>query len=138
MMRGLLTLVALVLLVAPAGAEHQVFYRYTVIGYVRDARGAPLADQALEVVRDKTTFSYLARTDESGLFVLVTRLGDESLGESLTLKYGAASVKLTARFDPANHTEERGTRVDVEAGRFVERPASFRSTLTQYLGSAHR
>jgi hypothetical protein len=138
MMRALLTLVVLVLATAPAGAEHEVFYRYTVIGYVRDAAGAPLADQALEVVRDKTAFSYLARTDESGLFVLITRLGDESVGEALTLKYGGARLTLTARFDPANHTEERGTRVDVEAGRFVERPAAFRSTLTQYLGPAHR
>ena len=138
MTRALLALVALVLLPVPVGAEHEVFYRYTVIGFVRDATGAPVADQALEVVRDKTDFSYLARTDESGLYLLIARLGDESAGESLTLKYGAASLTLTARFDPANHTEERGTRVDVEAGRFVERPASFRSTLTQYLGSAQR
>jgi hypothetical protein len=138
MTRVLLALVTLVLPAVPVGAEHEVFYRYTVIGFVRDAAGTPLADQALEVVRDKTDFSYLARTDESGLFLLITRLGDESAGESLTLKYGAASLKLTARFDPANHTEERGTRVDVEAGRFVERPGSFRSTLTQYLGSAQR
>jgi len=138
MTRALLALLMLVLLSVPAGAEHEVFYRYTVIGFVRDATGAPVADQALEVVRDKTDFSYLARTDESGLYLLIARLGDESAGESLTLKYGAASLTLTARFDPANHTEERGTRVDVEAGRFVERPASFRSTLTQYLGSAQR
>jgi hypothetical protein len=138
MTRALLALVTLVLLPVPVGAEHEVFYRYTVIGFVRDATGAPVADQALEVVRDKTDFSYLARTDESGLYLLIARLGDESAGESLTLKYGAASLRLTARFDPANHTEERGTRVDVEAGRFVERPASFRSTLTQYLGSAQR
>jgi hypothetical protein len=138
MTRALLALVTLVLLAVPVGAEHAVFYRYTIVGFVRDAGGAPLADQALEVVRDRTDFSYMARTDASGLYLLITRLGDESAGESLTLKYGAASVKLTARFDPANHTEERGTRVDVEAGRFVERAASFRSTLTQYLGSAHR
>jgi hypothetical protein len=138
MTRVLLGLVMVVLLAVPVGAEHEVYYRYTVIGFVRDAAGAPLADQALAVVRDRTDFSYLARTDESGLYLLITRLGDESAGESLTLKYGAASLKLTARFDPVNHTEERGTRVDVEAGRFVERAASFRSTLTQYLGSAHR
>jgi hypothetical protein len=138
MTRALLALVTVVLLAVPVAAEHEVFYRYTLVGFVRDAAGAPLADQALEVVRDKTDFSYMARTDESGLYLLVTRLGDESAGESLTLKYGAASLKLTARFDPANHTEERGTRVDVEAGHFVERPASFRSTLTQYLGSAQR
>jgi hypothetical protein len=136
MTRALLALVALVLTAASAHAEHEVFYRYTVIGYVRDAGGAPLRDVPLEIVRDKTDFSYLARTDESGLFLLITRLGDESAGETLTLKSGDASVKLTARFDPANHTEERGTRVDVEAGRFIERPALFRSTLTQFLGSA--
>ena len=138
MIRALPVLTALVLTATAAWAEHEVFYRYTVIGYVRDAAGAPLRDQSLEVVRDKTGFSYLARTDESGMFLFITRLGDESDGESLTLKYGPASVQLTARFDPANHTDERGTRVDVDAGRFVERPAWFHSTLTQFLGSAQR
>jgi hypothetical protein len=135
---ALLALAALVLTAASARAEHEIFYRYTVIGYVRNAAGAPLRDEGLEVVRDKTGFSYLARTDESGMFLFITRLGDESVGESLTLKYGAASVPLVVRFDPANHTEERGTRVDVEGGRFVEKPTSFRSTLTQFLGSAQR
>jgi hypothetical protein len=138
MIRALLVLTALVLTAASAQAEHEVYYRYTVIGYVRDAAGTPLRDQALEVVRDKTGFSYLARTDETGMFLFITRLGDEAVGESLTLQYGAASLKLVARFDPSNHTDERGTRVDVEAGRFVEKPASFRSTLTQFLGSAQR
>jgi hypothetical protein len=136
MTRALLALVALVLTAASAHAEHEIFYRYTVIGYVRDAGGTPLRDAGLEVIRDKTGFSYLARTDENGMFLFITRLGDESAGESLTLRYGAARVQLTARFDPANHADERGTRVDVEAGRFIERPALFRSTLTQVLGSA--
>jgi hypothetical protein len=131
-----LVLAALVAPAASVQAEHEIYYRYTVIGYVRDAAGAPLRDEPLAIVRDKTDFSYLARTDDSGMFLLITRLGDESAGETLTLKYRDASVTLTARFDPANHTEERGTRVDVEAGRFIERPTWFRSTLTQFLGSA--
>ena len=138
MTRALLALVALVLTAASAHAEHEVYYRYTVIGFVRDASGTPQRDQGLEVIRDKTGFSYLARTDENGMFLFITRLGDESAGETLTLRYGAARVQLTARFDPANHTDERGTRVDLEAGRFIERPAWFRSTLTQFLGSAQR
>ena len=138
MTRVWLGLVAVVLTAAPAGAEHEVYYRYTLIGYVKDAAGAPVRDQGLEVIRDKTGFSYLARTDETGMYLLITRLGDESAGESLTLQYGGASMRLVARFDPANHTEERGTRVDVEAGRFVERPMWFRSTLTQFLGTAQR
>jgi len=133
-----LSLVTLVLTAVPVAAEHEVYYRYTVIGYVKDAAGAPLRDQGLEVIRDKTGFSYLARTDETGMYLLITRLGDESAGEMLTLQYGGVSLKLVARFDPANHTEERGTRVDVEAGRLIERPTWFRSTLTQFLGTAQR
>ena len=133
MTRALLALVALVLLPVPVGAEHEVFYRYTLIGFVRDATGAPVADQALEVVRDTTDVSYLARTDASGVYLLITRLGDESAGEALTLKYGAASLRLTARFDPANHTEERGTRVDADGARLLEHPAWFRSTLARLL-----
>ena len=54
MTRVLPILVTLVLLAVPVRAEHEVFYRYTVIGFVRDAGGAPLADQLLEIVRDKT------------------------------------------------------------------------------------
>ena len=138
MIRVLLVLTVLVLTSASAQAEHEVYYRYTVIGFVRDASGTPLRDQGLEVIRDKTGFSYLAGTDETGMFLFITRLGDESAGESLTLRYGTARVQLTVRFDPANHSDERGTRVDVEAGRFIERPTWFRSTLTQFLGSAQR
>jgi hypothetical protein len=138
MTRALLVLAVLASMAAPVQAEHEVYYRYTVIGYVKDAAGAPLRDQPLEITRDKTGFSYLARTDESGVFLLITRLGDETVGESLTLRQGAASTKLIVRFDPANHTDERGTRVDLEGGRFVERAAWFRSTLTQVLSSTQR
>ena len=138
MTRALTLLALLAIAAAPAMAEHEVYYRFTVLGYVKDAAGAPVRDQGLEIIRDKTSFSYLARTDETGMFVFITRLGDESVGESLTLQYAGLSLKLIARFDPANHTEERGTRVDVEAGRFIERPAWFRSTLTLFLGSAQR
>ena len=42
---------------------------------------------------------------------------------------------MTARFDPANHHDERGTRVDLEGGRFVDRAPEFRSTLINLVGS---
>ena len=118
----------------PAAAEHEVYYRYTVLGYVTDAAGKPRAGQTVELIRDKTGFSYLGDTDAAGLFVIVARLGDESVGERLTLRLGAARVPLTARFDPANHRDERGTRVDLAGARFVEKPAWFRSTLAKFLG----
>jgi hypothetical protein len=134
--RALAVVLALawLLAAAPAGAEHEVYYRYVVLGYVKDARGKPLAGRQLELVRDKTGFSYLAETDAKGFYVLVARLGDESAGERLTLRVARASRTLTARFDPANHTDDRGTRVDLEGTKFVERAAWFRSTLAQALG----
>ena len=117
----------------PAAGEHEVFYRYTVLGYVKDAAGKPREGQTVQLTRDKTGFSYLGETDASGLFVIVARLGDESAGESLTVRLGALRLGIVARFEAANHTDERGTRVDVEGGRFVERPAWFRSTLVKLL-----
>jgi hypothetical protein len=133
MIRRWLALLLLVALATPAAAEHEVFYRYTVLGYVKDRAGKPHAGQTVELIRDKTGFSYLGDTDASGLFVIVARLGDESAGERLTVRVGALRLSLVARFDPANHTDERGTRVDVEAGRLLERPAWFRSTLVRLL-----
>lgn len=118
-----------------AMAEHEVFYRYTVLGFVKDAAGKPQAGQRVELVRDKTGLAYRSDTDAAGLFVLVVRLGDESVGESLTLRLGTTQLRLVARFDPADHTEERGTRVDLEGSRVLERPSWFRSTLTRLLAA---
>ena len=131
------TLVALVLLAVapPAGAEHTVYYRYVVLGFVKDARGKPAGGRPVDVIRDKTGLSYPTKTDEQGLFVAVIRLGDESAGETLTLRVGQAVTTITARFDPVNHTDDRGTRVDLEGTKFVERTAAFRPTLTRFLGS---
>jgi hypothetical protein len=129
--------VAVALIVAgasSAAAEHEVFYRYTVLGYVKDAAGRPASGQTVEVVRDKTGFSYLAETDEQGLFVIIARLGDESAGERLTLRVSGLTLPLVARFEVANHVDERGTRVDLEGRRFVERAAWFRSTLVNLVG----
>src|SRR2546425_12304797 len=80
---------------SPVGAEHEVYYRYVVLGFVKDATGKPVAGRAIEVVRDKTGFSYLARTDARGLYVAVTRLGDESAGETLTVRVGTLVRKVT-------------------------------------------
>jgi hypothetical protein len=125
--------VAVLLASRPVGAEHEVYYRYVVLGIVTDTRGQPVKGRTIEVVRDKTGFSYLADTDDRGLYVAVTRLGDESAGETLTVKIGALVQKVTARFDPANHTDDRGTRLDLAGAKFVERPAWFHSTLAQFV-----
>lgn len=122
---------------ASVQAEHEVYYRYVVVGYVRDAQGLPL-HMGVEVVRDKTGLSYLTETDDDGLFVVIVRLGDESVGETLTLRVGELRTRVMAQFDPANHAEDRGTRVDLEAARFIERPTAFRSTLARVRGDGER
>lgn len=132
-------IVLLVLLFAvPAAADHEVYYRYVVLGYVTDALGKPVPGRGVELVREKTGFSYLADTDEKGFFVIAARLGDESAGETLTLKAGAAGTRITARFDPGNHTDERGTRVDLVGARWIERTAWFRSTLANFMAGDRR
>ncbi|MBI4590821.1 MAG: carboxypeptidase regulatory-like domain-containing protein [Candidatus Rokubacteria bacterium] len=121
------------LLPAPASAEHEVFYRYVVLGYVKDARGAPLRGVSIKVIREKTGFSYLAETDAQGFYMIVARLGDESLGERLLVKAGSLTATVIARFDRANHTDERGTRLDFLGKKPLERPTWFASTLKRFL-----
>jgi hypothetical protein len=132
-----LALLALFVLLSgapPAAAEHEVYYRFTVLGYVKDAHARPVAGATVEVMRDKTGFSYLGETDTQGFYFVRTRLGDESHGEALTVRQGASVRRVTVAFDPANQTEERGTRVDFEGARSVERAAWFRSTLLNVVG----
>lgn len=122
----------------PAAGEHELWYRYTVLGFVTDGRGQPRAGERVELVRDRTRFSYVGDTDADGLYVIIARLGDESVGEALTLRIGEATARLTATFDPTNHTEERGTRVDFQGVRGIERAAAFRSTLANFIGATRR
>ena len=138
--RRLLTvvLVAIALPIVDAAAEHEVYYRFTVLGYVKDAHGQPIADATIEVTRDKTGFSYLGETDADGFYFVRARLGDESRGEVLTVRQGAHVRRVLVIFDPANQTDERGTRVDFEGALSIERAARFRSTLTDVVGAVNR
>jgi hypothetical protein len=133
-----LALAAALLVAGVAGAEHEVYYRYTLLGYVKDARGRPLPGREVKIVRDKTGFSYLGETDAKGLYVVVIRLGDESVGEQLTVESSAVATKVAVKFDVGNRRDERGTRLDLDGNRFVERPAWFSSTLALYLGDSPR
>ncbi len=119
---------------AKVSAEHEVQYRYTVLGYVTDANGRPRAGVGLEVTRQKTGFAYQGETDARGLYVIVTRLADESRGERLLVRAGPASLWVTARFQPVDHATERGTRVDFAGDKVMEQAGLFQATLTRFLG----
>lgn len=134
LLRGALgVLLALGLVAPPALAEHEPQYRYTVLGYVKDAGGRPRRDVGLEVTRRKTGLFYKGETDSTGLYVIVTRLSDESRGEELLVRAGPTSLRVTVRLDPADHTTERGTRVDFTDGKATERQELFAETLKQIL-----
>jgi len=124
---------AIGILAAPASAEHEVQFRYTVLGYVKDAAGKPRKGVGLEVTRQKTGLFYKGETDAAGLYVIVTRLADESRGEGLLVRAGPASLRITARLDPEDHKTERGTRVDFTGGRATELPELFAGTLKEFL-----
>ena len=120
-------------IIQKARAEHQVSYRYVVLGYVTDAANRGRPGVRVELRREKTGFSYLGETDTDGFYVIVARLGDESAGERLHLRAEGQATTLTARFDPADHATERGTRVDFTARKPVESPTAFAVTLKRYL-----
>lgn len=122
----------------PAVAEHEVQYRFTVVGYVKNAKGQPRAGERVEITRDKTGLAYQAETDAQGLFMVTARLGDEALGETLTVRVGGTRTTVPVRFEAANHHDERGTRVDLEDARWLLRPAWFRSTLARILAPPAR
>jgi len=88
------------------------------------------------IIGDKTGYAYLGATDAQGFFIIIAQLGDESAGEPLTLAFGQAVARLRATFDPANHRDDRGTRIDLEGATFVERSALFRATLLDAVGAA--
>lgn len=117
----------------PALATHEPDHRYVVLGYVKDGAGRPLAGATVRVVRARTGLAYPARTDGEGFYLVVVHLHDEDLGEILTVSAAGASAKITATFDPRDKRVERGTRVDIEGGRVVERRALFATTLKEVL-----
>ena len=135
-----LTLVTLVLVAGAGavGAEHTVYFRYVVLGFLKDAGGKLLRGHPVDVVRDKTGFAYYGETDGQGFYMVVVRLGDESAGETLTVRVGTVTATVRVRFDPANHKDDRGTRIDLEGGTLVERTAAFRPTLVRFLGNDRR
>ena len=52
-MRVLAPLALVLLSVLPAAGEHEIWYRYTVLGYALDAGGRPRAGERVELVRER-------------------------------------------------------------------------------------
>lgn len=114
-------------------AEHEVYYRYVVLGYVKDATGVPQSGKEVKAVREKTGLAYYAETDAQGFYRIVVRLEDRDLGNRLQVTANGVSATISAKFDPKNRADERGTRLDFLGKKTVERPTWFASTLKRFL-----
>ena len=114
-------------------AEHEVFYRYVVLGYVKDARGAAQSGKEVKAVREKTGLAYYAETDAQGFYRVVVRLEDKDLGNRLRVTVDGVTSTIRASFDPKNRKDERGTRLDFLGKKAVERPTWFAPTLKRFL-----
>jgi hypothetical protein len=114
-------------------AEHEVFYRYVVLGYVKDAKGTPQSSVEVKLVREKTGLAYYAETDAQGFYLIVVRLADEDLDNRLRVTADGMTATIRAKFDPKNRRDERGTRLDFLGKKAVERPNWFAATLKRFL-----
>ena len=126
-------LLALVLAASLSGATHLPDHRFLVLGFVTDAEGRPVAGARVVVTRLKTGLEHPTTTERDGLFFVVLHLHDEDEGERLTLDLRGVKGEVRARFDVKDKKVERGTRVDLRAGRVVENRGAFAETLRAYL-----
>ena len=131
---GLLGLLA-VSLTAPglAAGEHEVYYRYVVLGYVKDGKGHPQSGVEVKLVREKTGLAYYAETDVQGFYLIIVRLEDGDLGNRLRVTADGVTATHRAKFDPKNRKAERGTRLDFLGAKVVERSSWFPATLNRHL-----
>ena len=114
-------------------AEHEVYYRYVVLGYVKDGTGRPQNGVEVKLVREKTGLAYYAETDGHGFYVIIVRLEDGDLGNRLRVTADAVATTIRANFDPKNRKDERGTRLDFLGAKAVERSSWFAATLKRDL-----
>jgi hypothetical protein len=114
-------------------AEHEVYYRYLVLGYVKDGKGSARSGVEVKLVREKTGLAYYAETDVQGFYLIIVRLEDGDLGNRLRVTADGVTATHRAQFDPKNRKAERGTRLDFLGAKVVERSSWFPATLKRHL-----
>ena len=128
-----LFVIAALLFAPPVEASHEVDHRYLVLGYVSDGAGRPISRTQVQVVREKTRFTYHAETDADGFYLIVAHLHDEDLLDTLRVTANGATIRVHAWLDPVDTRNHRGTRVDLTGTKAEERREMFAETLADYL-----
>jgi len=98
-----------------AWATHEADHRFTVYGYVRDAKGVAIEDARVMVVDTQIGEGSTAFTDRSGYYEVLLHLHSKNLGDEISITALDEVKKITATFDPEDKTTARMVQVDFGA-----------------------
>jgi hypothetical protein len=96
-------------------ATHEANHRYTVYGYVRDAKGQTLQDAKVMVVDNRIGEGSTAFTDKNGYYEVLLHLHDNNVGDEIAITTQDETKTITAQFDAEDHMTERKVQVDFGA-----------------------
>jgi hypothetical protein len=104
-----------VILPTTVWATHEADHRYTVYGYVRDAKGHAVQDVKVMVVDNRIGEGSTAFTDRHGYYEVLLHLHDANVGDEIAITTPDETKTITAQFNPEDHTTERRVQVDFGA-----------------------
>ena len=93
-------------------ATHETNHRFTVYGYVRDAKGSAIQDAKVMVVDNRIGEGATAFTDRSGYYEVLLHLHNQNLGDEVSITTPDETKTINASFDPADMATERKVQVD--------------------------
>jgi len=108
-------ILAWVLFPSNVRATHETDHRFTVYGYVRDAKGTAVQDAKVMVVDNRLGEGATAFTDPSGYYEVLLHLHNENMGDEISITTPDETKTVTATFDPKDMTTERKLQVDFGA-----------------------
>jgi len=119
-MRILVFILACLLPLADAMAEHEADHRYQVHGYVLDDNDNAIPGREVAIFADGQVLAR-GRTDSYGYYSLHLHLHNEDRGRLLSLRAGPDRAEIRVAFDPTDNHTARVHAVNLVGGRLVEK-----------------
>ena len=122
-MRILIVIVACLLPLANATAEHEADHRYSVRGYILDENEQAIAGREVKIFADGSMLAS-GKTDSSGYYSLHLHLHNEDRGRRLSLNAGGQRAEIRVDFDPQDTQTARVHDANLIGGKLVEKELS--------------
>ncbi len=116
--------IALLLIVPPVFATHEVDHRFIVFGTVRDAQGSPIPDAKVIVVDPRLNEGMTAFTDRRGDYEALLHLHSTDVGDEIIVTALDQRKSIRAEFDPNDVRTDRKVRVDFGPAEAAPPPQS--------------